>query len=771
MAVNNTNAGIKKQEVFEENPNASEKEDYFLQVAQHAYTSSTDFFEANYYRQIEKNISMFRSKHPTGSKYYTDQYKHRSKVFRPKTRAAIRRNEAAAAMAFFSTEDDVNISAEDDTDPAGRIVAELASELVNYRLGVNNPKSSIPWFLTLVGAYQDAQVQGAVVSHQHWEYEEKEEEQEVPHMIDPETGEPFTIKQMMPVVDRPCIDLVPLENIRFDPAAKWFDPINTSPYLIHVIPMYVVDVLERMEREDPKTGQPEWTPLTTGEILSARTDRYDTLRYQRQGPGRQDPTVQSDPIIPDHEIVFIHQNFLKRNGEDIVYYTLGTSFRLTDPKPVKEVYKHCKDGARPFTYGFCVIETHRLMPSGLPELGEGPQIASNEIQNQRIDNVRLALNKRYKIRRGGNVDINALKRSVPGGSVVMNDPNGDVVEFQYQDVTGSSFQEQDRLNVDFDEILGTFSAGTMQSNKNPGAAQNTLGGLSMMSMDANQVSEYALRTFTETWVQPTLTQLVKMEQEYETDPEVLAIAGKKSRLWRQFQKEFQPTEPMGNAHLQRPVQLKVNVGFGSTNPMGKVQKLALGFSSAAQIVPQAMARVQDEEVIKEIFGALGFTDGARFFTSKEQEEENPEVSRLRQQLQQLGSMLESKVADEKAKAAAQMEVEKAKAETEIKLKQMDHVHNMAIEDKKAEQARQENALRAQPTAVQPENNQWRKDVVVQQEDTKLRIAADKSALEQQKLHLEREKIRQQDSEETKNKIIEWIRKNGSEEAKKMLDRL
>jgi hypothetical protein len=73
------------------------------------------------------------------------------------------------------------------------------------------------------------------------------------------------------------------------------------------------------------------------------------------------------------------------------------------------------------------------------------------------------LNKRYKVKRNAQVDVEALTRNVPGGSQ-MNDPEKDVIEMPTIDVTGSSYQEQDRLNVDFDELTGNFSQSSVMTS-------------------------------------------------------------------------------------------------------------------------------------------------------------------------------------------------------------------------------------------------------------------------------------------------------------------
>ena len=81
-----------------------------LQLAKESYKASTDWVDANRRAQWDRNERLFQSKHPQGSKYLSSHYAHRSKVFRPKSRAAARRAEAHAAQAYFSTQDVVSIA-------------------------------------------------------------------------------------------------------------------------------------------------------------------------------------------------------------------------------------------------------------------------------------------------------------------------------------------------------------------------------------------------------------------------------------------------------------------------------------------------------------------------------------------------------------------------------------------------------------------------------------------------------------------------------------
>ena len=128
----------------------------WLGIARDAYEDSTRFMESSLRWQWERNERAFQSRHPAGSKYLSDDFKHRSKLFRPKTRAMIRTGEAAVAQAFFANEDVVGVQATDPSNKEQVAAADFHKELLQYRLTTPNKKIGIPWFINLVGAYQDA---------------------------------------------------------------------------------------------------------------------------------------------------------------------------------------------------------------------------------------------------------------------------------------------------------------------------------------------------------------------------------------------------------------------------------------------------------------------------------------------------------------------------------------------------------------------------------------------------------------------------------------
>jgi len=629
------------------------RDDEWLRLARDAFTTSTDFLDGSLKAQWERNYAMFRSKHPPGSKYYSESYKARSKIFRPKTRSAVRRNEAAASKAYFSTYDAVQITAENDDDPEQVAAAAVNKELMNYRL-----KHSVKWFKAVIGAYQETMNVGFVVSMQRWIYKEKTVDYEQDVMGDDgktvldEQGNVATetVTETIMVEDRPIIELRPLENIRLDPACDWMDPINTSPYLIDMMPMYVYEVKANVASEG-------WRELSDEVILSAAKQHYDTTRQQREGTERRD-SKEGQTSINEYQLVWVHRNIIKRDNQDWVYYTLGSTIMLSDPVTIEEAYDQTE---RPYVGGSCIIEAHRTYPSAPTELGAGIQNEANEIANARIDNIKLAINQRKYIRRGADIDFKNLMRSVPGGCVMMDDTANDVRAEDVRDVTSSSYQEQDRLNVDFDEIMGTFSPGSVQANRK---LNETVGGMELLDNDANFMSEYQLRVFNETWVEPVLNQVLKLIQKHETDETILAIAGRKANMAKHG------VEKLDMRALAEPMTLSVSVGFDSTDPRKRIEKMAIGMRTIGEFFPQVIQQADPEPVISEVFGALGFDTGKRFFPNMG-EDEDPRIQQLQQQLQQLQQYIKTKQIETEGKLKIeQLKQQGANARERTKIESM-----------------------------------------------------------------------------------------------------
>jgi hypothetical protein len=597
----------------------------WLQRAASLYSESTDYYQASLFTRWTTSVAHFKSEHAPGSKYTQDAYKHRSKIFRPKPRSASRSMEATAAAALFTNNDLINVGPVDENNALQADSAKLHKAMLQHRLEV-----SIPWFLTVIGAYQDTNVYGVCVSRQEWDYRVSRTTKVVPAMD--EFGEPIRDESGVLLgydettekikSDKPAITLVAPENFRFDPGCDWRMPRETSPYLIEVVPMYVADVIAMSEARG-------WQEYTVGQLIAHGTNRdeSDPVRRARES-GRED----SEEVNTGNEYakIDLHFNIIRdETGEDWAFWTVGTGLILSDPVPLDE---YTAIGREIYAIGFSVIEAHRSHPSGTIELAIPLTEMSNDVTNQRMDNVKLVLNKRYKIRKGSEIDLASLMRNTPGGGVVMNDIEKDLGTIDTPDVTQSSYSEQDRLSIETDELLGTFSQSSVQSNRN---LNETVGGMNLMATGANAVQELGLRTFIETWVEPVLRTLVKLEGLYETDETVLALAAGKSKI----QSEIDDTL------LMQDLVVKVSVGMGNTDPEQKLNRFLRPLMFAKDM-PEFMQKMDFLEIGKEVYALAGQGDGSRFMLTDEklaeraEQQQGPsdpriEVENMRSQIKQM----------------------------------------------------------------------------------------------------------------------------------------
>ena len=552
--------------------------------------------------------------HAQGSKYLSNAYGYRTTLYRPMTRTMVRKAEAHTASAFFSNEDVVSVAPQDDDDPFQNASADVMKELLQYRL-----TNSIPWFQTVVGARQDAEVHGICVAKAYWKYSEKntterqfrlDESGQV--MRDP-LGVPITwdAPAKAPDVDQPVIDLIAPENFRIEPGADWRQPIETSPYIIQLIPMYIQDIEE-------KIASGEWLPVASSALRNA-TDLDDDVTRRTRELGRV-PGKDADAWKPrPFDIAWARENIVRWGGRDWHFMSVGMAGELlTEPRPLEEVYLH---GMRPYVMGAILLETHKTYATSKIELVRDLQRAANDDWNLRFDNLKLVLNPRQFVKIGQGIEVADVRSFMPGKVVLTKDPVNDIKWDRPPAPDSSAYAEQDRINLDFDNLTGDFSNTSVQSNQQ---VEQTATGMNLMSSTASIIPEYELRLFAETFIEPLLKQLIKLEQAYETDPVILAIAGNRAQLFQKY-----GVSEITDTLLNQSLTTKVNVGVGATNPKLKLQNFAEAADLLSKIFgPTLVQGINFEEVVKEIMGLAGYKDGSRFF----QQDFNPQVAQLKQQL-------------------------------------------------------------------------------------------------------------------------------------------
>lgn len=714
---------------------APEPEINYLNLLSQALTQGQTYITQNVRRGWDRSIRAFRNEHFAGSKYLSRDYKLRSSIFRPKTRAAVRKDMAMAASSLFSTTDAISCEPGDESSAEQRASAAMIKELLNYRTDRTSGRNAIPWFRVSMGARQDAVLQSVCVSKQSWKLEHRvRREQQPAFSLDEETGEPLLgadgnpmpmldeygepimdeIEVMQVILDRPDVTLIPLENVTVDPAADWLDPVQSGAYWIVAYPMRKFEIEANQKRPMNPWKQVEWA-----KIRSIRT-KTDAASARMAREGGQDRFDQTNTGTGDFEVYWVYEVFMRVGDEDMHFWSADDKQYLTDPTPVEQVYP-AHGGERPYTWGVANLEAHRLFPMSPVESWQPMQQEINDLANLRLDQVKMNVSPVAKVKRGKNIDLAALQRKGPNSSLLVQDMD-DVEWDRPPEVPSSAYAEMERLNADFDDLAGQFNSGSVQTNR---SMNETVGGLKLIAGNANSVGEFDLRTWIETWVEPTLAQVVKLIQYYESDERVLALCGQRAKLFQKF-----GVNQITDELLSEQITVRVNVGIGNGSPQERLGKFAAAVQTLAPMfkenpkVQSGEIEIDIEEMSQEVFGLTGYRDGGKRFIKKGQPKPNPmaEIAQKDAQAKVEKTMSEA----DKNKAVAE------KTRLDAKLGAAQAIHGAMMD--RASLVHQVRSEREGAAAQRSENEanraQRREEMTMRQEAAANNKAAGKDVVEQ-----------------------------------------
>lgn len=609
----------------------------------------------------------FNNKHSVDSKYSSARFRGRSRLFRPKTRSTARKKQAEAAAALFSTSDVVQVRAADESNPMQLAGAELLSALLRFRLDRANENSGVPWFQISMGAHLSAQQTGLCISKQYWEYRRILEGYDTVPIEEPLPPQLAPLAQMLGktsivvgeervpryrvVRDRPRCELMPPEDVIRDPAASWEDQAQDSAYLILKFPM-TVEAARAFLKDTNDKSRMRFYPVSDDTLAAAAggaTDPNNAASVRRARESNGADRFSDYAVDAAYRQVWLHENYFRIEGRDYVFWTLGHNRLISEVIPVEEAYPE-QGGGRPIVIGVSALEPFKIDPMSPVESWQEMQREMNDLVNLRLDTLKQTIAPLAKVKRGRSVDIRAIQNRTPDSVVYMQDMSD--VEFDRPgSVAGEAYIEMEKLNADFDDQAGNFSTGSVQTNRQLG---ETVGGMQMMASNANAMGEFDLRVWVETWVEPVLRQIVKLEQFYESDINVLTISAKRAKLMPRF-----GVSQINDEMLNAQVAISVDIGIGSSDPLITLQK----FEKATQIVlgtlgEAAQVRIKQDAFIDEVYGKAGYRDAAeRFFNPSEEEDQR--IVQMTQAMQQMQTALqeaEKALADKQGEQRTRIEV-------------------------------------------------------------------------------------------------------------------
>lgn len=592
-----------------------------LRISSQSWRVSEDYFNSSQRNRIVDAMALFRSQHPMDSKYNSDAYRRRSKLFRPKTRTTVRSREAAAIISMFATADIVNLTPADASNTEGARDARLKEMVLNYLL-----QKDRDWYAFVVGAVQDADRQGIVIASVEWEFREATRYFDIDH---PELGR-FKKSETYTCEDRPHMRLIPVENFRFSPAASWMDVVKTSPYLIEQIPMYVDEI--RAQQQNGR-ARLRYRALSDGELMKGVDESYDPVRLMREG--NKLDRYSRNGALTEYTPIWVRRNIVRIEGEDYVYDTIGDTVMLSDVVPLSEMDHRNR---RPYVVGSAMLESHNPFPDGAVTLQAPLQEALNDNSNLRMDANRLSIAGRMFVNRSAGIDLHALSRFAPGAAVEMD--NIDSVRWDRPpSPTSQAYEETQILENEVDALIGAFNSQSVATAK--GKIAQTVGGMQMLSDSASQMTEYDLHTLSKTFLTDVLRHTLELTELYLTDRSIARIIGAKAGY---SEKQFWQA-------LTTPVSLSINIGMGATNPMMRLSRLTTGLETMGKFFPYLMMLADQSEITSEVFGACGYPDATRFFPFMDPKSmQDPKYATLITQLEQMRMMAFPHIAQAQGRA-------------------------------------------------------------------------------------------------------------------------
>ena len=586
----------------------------FLQMITEATSQGQHYSNQVNKRAWERALRAYRQQHFVDSKYTTSEFRNRSRLFVPKTRAAVRKDLAAISASLFGSHDAVSIEGGNEADQLQRASADVIKEIVDHRTDPANGKDATSWFLTALGARQTSLFTGFCVSKQYWRLELRKT-----GMEDYEDEEERTTKRRevwKPFIDRPEIELIPPENCTIDPACDWTNPAQDSAYFIIRYPMRIDEILRR--QQDPLRP---WLEVSVDKLRScgdgARIEAAAIRRARDQGLDRFDDAVTGSSA--NFDVIWVWESFIRTAGDDWTFISAGDQFMLTEPAPVAEVYPE-HHGERPIQMGYGNFEAFCIFPMSAVESWQMLQQEANDIRNLTLDAFKQNVSPVTKVVRGKQIDLEQLRRRAQGTAIMVND-HTDITWERPPEIPQAAQLLKQNLDIEFDDLAGQQNYGSVATNNSLG---ETLGGLKLAAGAANAVQELDMRVWTTTWAEPVMRQFVNLIQYYESDQTIIGRCGDRAKLMQKY-----GVNEITDQLLEHNVTTRVSIGFGSGDPQQRLTKFVSGYQAAMPLLQMdpdfksGKKVVNGEAVMAECFGAVGYRDGGKRFVKDGQPQQNP----------------------------------------------------------------------------------------------------------------------------------------------------
>lgn len=259
------------------------------------------------------------------------------------------------------------------------------------------------------------------------------------------------------------------------------------------------------------------------------------------------------------------------------------------------------DGKNPYWHGKKPFLTTSFDPRpgefygfSAVELIEHMQHELNTNRNQRIDNVSFVLNRMWKVLRGADIDESELV-SRPHGIIYVDSPD-DVNPLETDDITGSSYNEENIIKEDMNNVLGAPAVIRGVDPERKQTATET-------SIKSNAADiKFQVKTMLHEALLERLAELLDMNNQQFVD---------KPKIFR-VEEEWQVVTPdeMRGHNLYRPASNSMDVNSNKEVRRQQIMEL--------QQIVQGNPSIDQYELLKLVLDAFGIRGTEKLLVPKEQ---------------------------------------------------------------------------------------------------------------------------------------------------------
>jgi len=390
-------------------------------------------------------------------------YPHMARLFIPYTFSSIETVIPRMVEAIFSSEPIVAVKP---YERAYMDKAKIMEVLLNYQL------KRMDYFNTFLILAKMCLTYGTCISKVDWRTEHREKRK--PELVLDEAGFPvydsdgvtpkYTKKKnKILFYDDPYIYPVDILKFFIDPKAL---SIQGAEYCI-LVTETTMDRLKDMESQGIYSRISEVEDVKGTTTFDRGRERFDNV----------DKNNPSDNVGGNKEFKSNRVTLYEYWEKDRVITVAEEKVVIRDEE---NPYWHCQI---PFVAGkICPVE-NEFYGIGIPEMTETLQNELNDVRNQRMDNVTIAMNKMFIATRGSDI----LKQfpdgvipTEPGLIILSNEPDG-VEQLSMSDVTQSSFADAKEIISNIETTIGIYD----YSKGAPGRSRETATGILSLQEAAN----------------------------------------------------------------------------------------------------------------------------------------------------------------------------------------------------------------------------------------------------------------------------------------------